>query len=73
VDTGADSGDVSRGGLSGHNCGLAGDDGWLAGLSGNNCGLGGLRSSDGEHARDDAEGVGLSEQRGLGEGVDRGL
>jgi hypothetical protein len=73
VDTRANSRDVSWGGLSGHDCGLGGDSCWLSGLSGNSCGLAGLRGSDREHARDDTKGVGLSEQGGLGEGIDRGL
>jgi hypothetical protein len=70
VDTGANSGDISRGGLSGHDCGLACDDAGLAGDGSDNCGLAGLRGGDGEHARDDTKGVGLHSQAGLREGID---
>lgn len=73
VDTRADSGDVSGGGLGGDDGGLRGHDCRLAGLLSDNGGLRGLLGGNGEHASDHAEGVGLLEQRGLGEGVDRGL
>jgi hypothetical protein len=73
VDTSADSWDVSGCRLGGDNSGLRGDGSGLAGDHGDSCGLGGLRSSDREHARDNAERVGLGEERSLGESIDRGL
>lgn len=63
METGADSRDVVRQGLRGNDCGLRGD----------NRRLGSHNGSLGELTRDDAEGVGLGEEVGLGEGVDRGL
>jgi hypothetical protein len=73
VDTRADSWDVSGCRLGGDNSGLRGDGSRLAGDHGDSCGLGGLRSSNGEHSRDNAERVGLGEERSLGESIDRGL
>lgn len=73
MDTRADSRDVSGGGLGGDHGWLRGHDCRLAGLLSDNGGLRGLLGGNGEHASYHAKGVGLLEQRGLGEGVDRGL
>lgn len=73
MDTRADSWDVSGRRLGGNNCGLRGDGCGLAGDAGNSCGLAGLRSSNGEHSRYNAQRVGLGEERSLGESIDRGL
>jgi hypothetical protein len=73
VDTRADSWDISGCRLGGYDSGLRCDDAGLAGDHGDSCGLAGLRSSNGEHSSDNAERVGLGEERSLGERIDAGL
>jgi hypothetical protein len=73
VDTRADSGDISWGGLGGNDGRLRGNSCGLAGLVGDNGGLAGLLGVDGEHSSYHAERVGLRKQGGLGEWVDRRL
>lgn len=70
MDTSADGGDVVRERLRGDNRGLLSH---RRGLSGDSSGLGGDRGGDGELSSDHAEGVGLLEERSLGEGIDGGL